>query len=132
MATQVEPNPERVSGSDWRRGTLAAGLIAAAWVGLASWRPTVTYHLAPFLVAGALPYFLRKGPLRVANIDAVRAALAGFGLTVAVGLMLVAVDAMRGPTLWERGHPMLEVVAIALVGAVTGYRIARCGVAVRP
>ena len=92
------------------------------------WRPTVTYHLAPFLVAGAWPFLLRNGPLRVANADALRAAVAGLGLTILTALVLVGADAMRGPTLWDRGHAFVEVVPIALVGAATGYRIARCGV----
>ena len=103
-----------------------------AWVALALWRPTVTYHLAPFLVAGAWPFLLRNGPLRVANADALRAAVAGLGLAILTALVLVGVDAMRGPTLWDRGHAIVEVVPIALVGAATGYRIARCGVAVEP
>lgn len=132
MDTDVLVNPERVGRADYRRGALAAGLISAAWVALAVWRPTATYHLAPFLVAGAWPYFLRNGPLRVANIDALRAAAAGLGLAVATALVLVGLDAMRGPTLWDRGHAMLEVLPIALVGAATGYRVARCGVAVEP
>ena len=120
---------ERVRSADHRRGAIGAGLIAAAWIALALWRPTVTYHLAPFLVAGAWPFLLRDGPLRVANADALRAAVAGLGLTILTAFVLVGVDAMRGPTLWDRGHAFLEVVPIALVGAATGYRIARCGVA---
>lgn len=132
METDVQVNLERVATADYRRGALGAGLIAVAWVALAIWRPTVTYHLAPFLVAGAWPYFLRNGPLRVANIDAMRAAAAGLALSVATALVLVGLDLMRGPTLWDRGHAMLEVIPIALVGAATGYRIARCGVAAQP
>ena len=130
MTAEVLANPERVGTAQFRRGALGTGLIAAAWIALALWRPTVTYHLAPFLVAGAWPYLLRDGPLRVANIDAFRAAIAGFGATMITALVLVGLDAMRGPTLWDRGHALLEVVPIALVGAVTGYRFARCGVAV--
>ncbi len=132
MDVEVLANPERVAMVDFRRGAFRTGLIAVAWVALALWRPTVTYHLAPFLVAGAWPYFLRNGPLRVANIDAIRAAIAGFGATMVTALVLVFTDAMRGPTLWETGHAMLEVVPIALVGAATGYRLARCGVAIDP
>ena len=130
MDTELAPNPERIGLADHRRGALAAAAIAVAWIVLALWRPTVTYHLAPFLVAGAWPFRLRNGPLRVANVDAMRGALAGFGVAVVTGLVLVAAGAMRGPTLWDQGHAMLEVVPIAAVGAFTGYRFARCGVAV--
>ena len=130
MEAELPANPERVGPADRRRAAVGAGLLALAWIALALWRPTVTYHLAPFLVAGAWPFLLRNGPLRVANADALRAAVAGLGLTILTALVLVGADAMRGPTLWDRGHAFLEVVPIALVGSVTGYRIARCGIAV--
>lgn len=130
MKTHVRADPERVGAADHRRGAVGTVVIAAAWITLAVWRPTVTYHLAPFLVAGTWPFLLRNGPLRVANVDALRAAVAGFSVTILTAVVLVGLDAMRGPTLWDRGHAMLEVVPIAIAGAVTGYRLARCGVAV--
>ena len=103
---QAEPpvDPERIAPTDHRRGALGSILIAVAWVALALWRPSVTYHLAPFLVAGAWPFLLRNGPLRVADVDAARGAIAGFVVTIAAALLLVATDAMRGPTLWD-GRP---------------------------
>jgi hypothetical protein len=120
---------ERVGVLEHRRGAVGTGLIALVWIGLAVWRPTVTYHLAPFLVAGAWPFLLRRGPLRVANADALRAAAAAFAVAIACALVLMLADAMRGPTLWDQGHAMLEVVPLAFAGAATGYRFARCGVA---
>ena len=123
-------DPERVTVAEHRRGASGSAIIAAAWIGLALWRPTVTYHLAPFLVSGTWPYLLRRGPLRVANIDASRGAAGGFLLTVVAAVVIVALDAMRGPTLWDGGHAMLEVVPFAAAGAMLGYRFARCGVAV--
>jgi hypothetical protein len=125
----VLTSAERVLPNDRRRAALGSVGIAAAWAVLALWRPGVTFHLAPFLVAGAWPFLLRNGPLRVADRDALRAAVSGFALTMLTSVVLVAADAMRGPTLWDGGHAMLEVVPIAAVGAVTGYRFARCGVA---
>ncbi len=129
MDTDLTTSLERVGAVEHRRGAIGSGVIALAWVGLAVWRPTVTYHLAPFLVAGAWPFLLRRGPLRVANADAMRAAVAAVAITIASALVLLIADAMRGPTLWDRGHAMLEVVPLALAGAATGYRFARCGVA---
>ena len=126
----MAPNPERIGPADQRRGALGSVAIGAAWVALGMWRPDVTYHLAPFLVAGAWPLLLRNGPLRVANVDAFRAAVAAFGIAMLAALVLVALDAMRGPTLWDDGHAMIEVVPLAAIGAATGYRLARCGVAV--
>lgn len=121
---------ERVGAADHRRAAVGSLAVAIAWIVLALWRPTVTYHLAPFLIAGAWPYLLRRGPLRVANIDAARGAMGAFVVTIVAAMMIVAADAMRGPTLWGRGHAVLEVAPFAVAGAVTGYRIARCGVAV--
>ena len=129
MDAEPTPSLERVGAVEHRRGALGTGLVALAWVGLGLWRPTVTYHLAPFLAAGAWPFLLRRGPLRVADIDAIRAAAAAFAITIACALVLVLADAMRGPTLWDQGHAMLEVVPLAAAGAATGYRFARCGVA---
>ena len=130
MDTELAPNPERIGLADHRRGALGTAVISVAWIVLALWRPTVTYHLAPFLVAGAWPFLLRNGPVRVANVDAMRGAVAAFFVAIAAALVLVAADAMRGPTLWDQGHAMIEVVPIAAIGAATGYRLARCGVAV--
>lgn len=130
MDVELLNDLERVGLAEHRRGAVGTGAIALAWILLALWRPTSTYHLAPFLIAGAWPFLLRRGPLRVANVDALRAALAAMLVTIVVGIGLVLADLMRGPTLWDRGHAMLEVVPIALIGAVTGYRFARCGVAV--
>ncbi len=130
MDVELLNDLERVGLAEHRRGAFGTGAIAVAWILLALWRPTSTYHLAPFLVAGAWPFLLRRGPLRVANRDALQAAVAALLVTIVVGIGLVIADLMRGPTLWDRGHAMLEVVPIALTGAVTGYRFARCGVAV--
>lgn len=123
-------NPERIGRAEHRRGAIGAAVVAVAWIALGLSRPTVTYHMAPFLVAGAWPFLLRRGPLRVANIDAMRGALASLAVAIAAALVLLAADALRGPTLWDGGHAMVEIVPIALIGAGVGYRYARCGVAV--
>jgi hypothetical protein len=127
MTTQTPANPERVSRADLRRGGLWSLAVVIGWIVLASWRSTVTYHLAPVLVAGVWPFQLRRGPLRVAPVDAARAAAAGGSLAVVAGLGLWAAGLLDGPTLWGSGHPALELVLAAAVGAVTGYRYARCG-----
>ena len=122
-------NPERVGVAEHRRGAFGSAVVAIAWFGLAIWRPTATFHLAPFVVAGTWAYLLRRGPLRVANLDAARGAAGGFVITIVAAVAIVAIDAMRGPTLWDSGHAMLEVVPVAAAGAVVGYRVARSGVA---
>jgi hypothetical protein len=123
---------ERVGWAEHRRGALATGAVLVAWVALAAWRPTVTYHLAPMLAAGLWPYLLRTGPLRVSWQDSVRAGLAAAVLTIAVGLALTAAGWLRGPTLWGSGHAFVEVPPFALAGAFVGVRRARCGVGPLP
>jgi hypothetical protein len=122
-------NPERIGLAEHRRGAVGTAVLAVVWIGLALWRPTATVHMAPFLVAGAWPFLLRRGPLRVANIDALRGALASLTVAIVSAFVLLAADALRGPTLWDSGHAMFEIIPIAVIGAGVGYRYARCGVA---
>lgn len=117
---------ERVDPRAHRRGAALSVVIATAWVGLAVWRPTVTYHLAPPLVAGAWPWTLRTRALRASIVDTRRAAIGATGIALLAAVVILAFDAMRGPTLWDRGHPMIEVGPAAVIGAVIGYRYSRC------
>jgi hypothetical protein len=66
----------------------------------------------------------------VADVDAARAAVAGFVVALLAAGVLLATGSMRGPNLWDGGHAILEVVPLAFAGSVVGYRFARCGVAV--
>lgn len=101
--------------------------VAVAWTLLAISHPTVTFHLGPVLVAAAWPVGLRRGAaVRVASADALRGALGGLLVTAVAAFVLVALDAMRGPTLWGSGHAVVEVIPAALAGVVGGYRHARC------
>jgi hypothetical protein len=108
------------------------GVVLVAWIGLAAWRPSSTFHLAPTIAAAAWPVLLRRGPVRVAPIDAGRAALVAGILAMAVGGALAAADLLRGPTFWDSRHAIVEVPIAAIVGAYGGYRFARCGVAGNP
>lgn len=116
-----------------RAGVAGAGasLVAAAvWVMLSAWRPTVTLHLAPVLVAGVGPYVawsrhVSRGGLVVSALRAVAVLaaaslssagwLAGptwFGadathealiLTASVTVALVGIAAARGVSVRDRG-----------------------------
>lgn len=120
--------PERVGVRDHVRGVAVSVVVAAVWVGLATWRPTSTFHFAPLIAAGAWPYLLRRGPLRVAALDAGRAAVAAGVFVAVVGIGLHVAGLLRGPTLWGGGAAVVEVMLAAGVGAATGYRLARCGI----
>lgn len=122
------PNPERVDRRMHLLGAAITGLVAVAWVGLAARSPELTYHFAPLIAAVAWPAALRGGgPLRVAPIDAGRAAIGAAAVTFTAMAVLLAFDWLRGPTFWDSGPAVVEVVPMVLVGAAAGYRYARCG-----
>lgn len=128
MTEERLADPERVARRDHLLGAGAAVVVAVAWVVLAWWRPTVTFHLAPVFVAAAWAVALRRGgALRVAPSDAARGAAGGALVAVAVTTLLGAADLLRGPTLWDSGPVLLEVVPAIAIGALGGYRYARCG-----
>lgn len=121
-------NLERVARADQLRGAAATVVVTVVWVSLSLWRPTSTFHFAPLIAAGAWPFLIRRGPLRVAAVDAGRAAAAAGVLVVTVGVGLHLTDLLRGPTLWGSGAALIEVPLAAAAGAFAGYRYARCGV----
>ena len=122
------PNPERVDRRTHLLGAGLTALVAVAWVGLAARTPTATFHFAPLIAAAAWPAALRGGgPLRVAPVDAFRAAAGAAAVGFAALGVLLAFDWLRGPTFWDAGPAVVEVVPMIVVGAAAGYRYARCG-----
>lgn len=121
-------DPERVTGRDHLIGAALTLAVIAAWVGLAAWRPHVTFHLAPVFAGAAWPVGLRRGgALRIAPIDAARGALAGATIAVAASLVLWWAGLLDGPTLWDDGPALVETIPAVAIGAIGGYRSARCG-----
>lgn len=130
---ESERRPDGPDGSapgtpgPWRGG-LGAALGAAAgfavlWGVLAALRPTVTFHLAPAVVAGAYTFLRRSSSTGAAWRQAALDALIGAALAVAVVLLLSAVGWLRGPVLFG-GGPVGEGVILAAVGALAGAVIA--------
>ncbi len=123
------PNPERVDRRTHLLGAGLSALVAVAWVGLAARSPTATFHFAPLIAAAAWPAALRgTGPLRVARSDAAQGAVGAAAISFVAMAVLLVFDRMRGPTFWDAGPAVVEVVPMILVGAAGGYRYARCGV----
>lgn len=99
-------------------------VVALAWVLLAVWRPTTTWHLAPVLLAGALPWVVgqdlragdRSGPARVGWAGA-----GGFVVAALVTLGLARADLLRGPTLLGFGSATTE--ALVLGGATAALLV---------
>lgn len=119
-------------------GSLGSGVgwtaaVALAWVLLAMWRPTTTWHLAPVLLAGAWPWVVgqdlragdRSGASRLGWAGA-----AGFVVAALVTLGLARADLLRGPTVLGFRSATTEALVLAgvaamllvLVGLVTVFR----------
>lgn len=119
---------EPVGPRDHAVGAAATMVVIAAWVALAAWRPDVTYHLGPLFAGAAWPVALRRGgPLRVAPADAGRGAAAGMLISAVAALVLWRVGWLDGPTLWDDGPAIVETLPAVALGAIGGYRHARCG-----
>lgn len=90
---------------------------------LAFARPTVTYHLAPALVAAAYPALRwagRRAPLRSALFGTAAAA----AVVVATALVLDVAGVLRGPAL-VGGDALGEALIAAAAGAGIGFVLAR-------
>ncbi len=95
--------------------------VALAWVLLAMWRPTTTWHLAPVLLAGAWPWVLGQD-LRAGDHSAASrlgwAGAAGFVVASLVTLGLARADLLRGPTLLGFPSATTEALVLAAAAAV--------------
>lgn len=101
-----------------RSGLLAGGLLAAVWTIAALAQPTSTYHLAPILIAGAVPVLGRRTGAPMSRL--VLAAAAG-GMIAASGTVLLAgFDLLQGPTLLPYGGALAEALTFTAAGAVGG------------
>ena len=110
--------------SRFRRGVLYSVGLAAVWLLAAAVRPEVTYHLAPALVAGALPVtiVLDRGNSRGARVVGAAAAI-GFAIAVVTALLLAAAGWLEGPTIGRFTSGLSESVAGAAFGAVAGLLV---------
>ena len=102
-------------------------VLALAWVLLALWRPTTTWHLAPVLLAAAWPWVLgqdlRTGD-RGAAVRLGGAGVAGVAATAVVTAGLAGAGLLRGPTVLGFPDPAVEAwvagAAAALLVVLVG------------
>lgn len=93
--------------------------LALLWAALAVRQPTVTYHLAPALVAAAVPAtYGDQGGVRPSRRGSLLLAGAGVGVALVVTAVLSAVDALRGPSLLPVGGAALESAVFAVAGGL--------------
>ncbi len=119
------PTAEPTTGTRW--APVAAALaIATVWLLLAARTPTTTYHLAPLTMAAAAPVVRRwlDGVPLSSRVGAVFA-LIGLALAVATTTVLAALGMLAGPDVTGRHAPVVESVLAAVIGAVTGWWLAR-------
>jgi hypothetical protein len=97
--------------------------LALLWTVLAWSNPTITYHLAPLLIASVFPIAraLDRSPSirELATTGWIGGAIAG-GTTGVLGIT----DHLLGPSLLPFGGAVLESVVFAGLGVVVGVAIA--------
>lgn len=94
--------------------------LTILWVGLASANPTITYHLAPVLVAVAVPVGSALNG-RLEPLTAVAATAIGLALTYGATAGLGVTDHLTGPSLLPSGGAVVEAIVFGAVGAVGGF-----------
>ena len=119
MTTQALIRP------DIRRALVWGALLAGLWVVVALIRPTSTFHLAPFLIAGAPPVlFGLDGPDRSDRTPVMRIGAAALVLAVATLGVVAAIGAMQGPSFEAFPSPLIEAAVFSAIGSVTGVGFA--------
>ena len=107
-----------LSDEELRRGLLIGGLLAVVWAAAATVQPTSTYHLAPILIAGAVPALARR---RGAALSRVIFTAAGGALLAAIAAVgLATFDLLQGPTLLPYGDAFAEALSFTAAGAIVG------------
>ncbi|MGI9597995.1 MAG: hypothetical protein ACR2QK_17660 [Acidimicrobiales bacterium] len=107
------------------KGGAASVSAAALWVILAWRSPTSTHHFAPLVIAGVWGFLARHDEAMPRPSRADRLLMLGGGLAVAATaqVVLTAADKLDGPRLLSAVPVPLELIGMAVVGAVVGSRI---------
>lgn len=106
------------NNSQLRSGLLTGALLAGVWAVAAFAQPTSTYHLAPILVAGAVPALGSRR--RAPKSHLLTAAVAGGLIAAAASVVLAALDLLRGPTLLPYGGAFAEALTFTVIGVIAG------------
>ena len=104
------------------RRALTYGLgLSLLWLSLAAARPSVTFHLAPLLVAASVPWVYVADQRQSAAIRNRLAMVAlGFVLAVSVTTLLTVTNLLDGPSLLPVGDGVLESYVGAFAGGLVG------------
>jgi hypothetical protein len=109
----------------WWRHLAGTVLLMTGWAAMASWHPTTTWHLAPFMIGASASVAARlRTAAPVATPRATRLtaipAIAGLAETVLLNLA----GRLAGPTVIDRGSALVESLLFVTLGGWWGYRTA--------
>jgi len=97
--------------------------LTVLWIVLASTNSSTTYHLAPLLVAIAVPTGSVLADRTTFRVAAAAAAI-GVALTYGATAILAAADHLSGPSLLPTGGAVLEAIVFGAGGAIAGLGFA--------
>ncbi|GMQ84866.1 MAG: hypothetical protein BMS9Abin07_0431 [Acidimicrobiia bacterium] len=99
--------------------------LAVLWVVLPFLRSETTFHLAPVLVAAALPVGAAYStPERISTRHLVLATVGGLAIALAATLILTVAGKLTELSLLPFGGAVTEAVLFSIVGAMGGFVIA--------
>ena len=115
----------KIRSFQFRRAVSISLGLALLWVVVALLRSGTTFHLAPILVAAAVPVTVAYDTRDQTSMqDLVVAAVIGLALALLATLILTLADEMTGPSLLPSGGAVMEAVVFSLIGAIGGFVIA--------
>ncbi len=115
----------KIRSFQFRRAVSISLGLAVLWLVVAFFRSGTTFHLAPILVAAALPVAVAYDARdQTSTQGLVVASVVGLAIAFVATLILTLADMMTGPTLLPFGGAVTEAVVFSLVGAIGGFVIA--------
>ncbi len=112
----------KIPASQLRRAASISLGLAVLWVVLAFLRSGTTFHLAPILVAGALPVVVAFDLQdQISAQHLVLPTAIGLVGALAATLVLTVADELTGPSLLPFGGAVTEAVVFSATGAIGGF-----------
>jgi len=120
----AEMTTQTIARTDTRRALMWGAMFAVLWVAIAILRPATTFHLAPFLIAGAPPVlFVLDEGASTDRASVLRIGAFSAALSIGTALVLLTIGAMEGPVFEAFPSPLVEALALTAAGAIVGIGI---------
>jgi len=111
--------------ADIRRAAAYTLGLTGLWILVAAWRPEVTYHLAPVLIAGIAPLSLTFDREHAVDRRSILlAGVLGLGISLLTTALLAGLGWLAGPSLLPTGGAAAEAVVFSIFGALIGTAVA--------